>query len=81
MPGFEVMSWEGILAPAGTPAPVVAKIGEEIRRVAAEPGFVESLRKLGAVATSNTPEEFTAFINNEYAKWQRVVREAGIKVE
>jgi tripartite-type tricarboxylate transporter receptor subunit TctC len=81
LPGFEVTSWEGILAPAGTPAPVLAKIAGEIRRIAAEPGFVESLRKVGAVATSNTPEEFAAFINAEHVKWQRVVKEAGIKVE
>jgi tripartite-type tricarboxylate transporter receptor subunit TctC len=81
LPGFEVTSWEGILAPAGTPPAVIAKIAEEIRRIAAEPTFVDSLRKLGAVATSSTPEEFSAFIHADYAKWQRVVREAGIKVE
>ena len=81
LPGFDVTSWEGILAPKGTPDAVVAKIAEEIRRVAAEPAFAESLTKLGAVATSNTPEEFARFIANDYAKWQRVVKEAGIKVE
>ena len=81
LPGFEVTSWEGILAPAGTPPVVIAKIAAEIRRIAAEPSFVDSLRKLGAVATSSTPEEFSAFIHADYAKWQRVVREAGIKVE
>jgi tripartite-type tricarboxylate transporter receptor subunit TctC len=81
LPGFDVSSWEGILAPAGTPAPVIAKIADEIQRVAAEPSFVQSLLKLGALATSNTPEEFAAFINADYAKWQRVVKEAGIKVE
>jgi tripartite-type tricarboxylate transporter receptor subunit TctC len=81
LPGFDVISWEGILAPAGTPAPVIAKIAEEMKRVAADPSFVQSLLKVGALATSNTPEEFAAFINSEYAKWQRVVKEAGIKVE
>jgi len=81
LPGFDVGSWEGILAPAGTPAPVVARIADEIKRVAAEPSFVQSLLKLGALATSNTPEEFAAFINADYAKWQRVVKEAGIKTE
>jgi tripartite-type tricarboxylate transporter receptor subunit TctC len=81
LPGFDVTSWEGILAPAGTPATVVAKIADEIKRVAAEPSFAQSLLKLGAVATSSTPEEFAAFIAADYAKWQRVVKEAGIKVE
>src|SRR5262245_30750862 len=81
LPGFDVTSWEGILAPRGTPEPVVAKIAEDIRRATAEPAFVESLIRLHAGATSNTPDEFARFIADEYAKWQRVVREAGIKVE
>ncbi len=81
LPGFDVTSWEGILAPVGTPAAVVRKIADEIKRIAAEPAFAQSLRKLGAVATSNTPEEFAAFIDADYAKWQRVVKAAGIKVE
>jgi tripartite-type tricarboxylate transporter receptor subunit TctC len=81
LPGFDVTSWEGILAPAGTPPAVIGKIADEIKRVVAEPQFAQSLLKLGAVATSNTPEEFAAFIQADYAKWQRVVKEAGIKVE
>jgi tripartite-type tricarboxylate transporter receptor subunit TctC len=81
LPGFDVTSWEGILAPKGTPDAVVAKIADDIRRAAADPAFVESLTKLRAVATSNTPEEFARFIADDYAKWQRVVKEAGIKVE
>jgi tripartite-type tricarboxylate transporter receptor subunit TctC len=81
LPGFEVTSSEGILAPAGTPAAVVSKIAGEIKRIAADPQFAQSLLKLGAVATSSAPEEFASFIANDYAKWQRVVREAGIKVE
>jgi tripartite-type tricarboxylate transporter receptor subunit TctC len=80
-PGFEVTSWEGILAPAGTPPAVVAKVAQEIGRIAAEPTFMDSLRKLGAVATSSTPEDFSAFIQADHAKWQRVVRDAGIKAE
>jgi len=81
LPGFDVTSWEGMLAPAGTPAEVVAKIADEIRRIARDPKFVESMLKLGAIAASSTPQEFSTFINNDYAKWQRVVKEAGIKVE
>ena len=81
LPGFDVTSWEGILAPAGTPPAVVARIADEIGRISGEPGFAESLRKLGAVAASSTPDGFTAFINADHAKWLRVVREAGIKAE
>lgn len=79
LPGFDVTSWEGILAPAGTPAAVVSRIADEIKRIVAEPEFAASLLKLGAVATSSTPQEFAAFIDADYAKWQRVVKEAGIK--
>jgi tripartite-type tricarboxylate transporter receptor subunit TctC len=79
LPSFDVTSWEGILAPAGTPAAVVSKIADEIKRIVAEPEFAASLLKLGAVATSSTPQEFAAFIDADYVKWQRVVKEAGIK--
>jgi tripartite-type tricarboxylate transporter receptor subunit TctC len=81
LPGFDVTSWEGLLAPKGTPAAVVGKIADEIGRIAAEPQFAASLLKLGAVAVSNTPEEFARFIAADYAKWQRVVKAAGIKTE
>src|SRR5713226_2094691 len=70
LPGFDVTSWEGILAPAATPAAVISKIADEIKRIAVEPQFAQGLLKLGAVAISNTPEEFTAFIHADYAKWQ-----------
>jgi tripartite-type tricarboxylate transporter receptor subunit TctC len=60
---------------------VVAKIADEIGRIARDPQFVASMLKLGAIAASSTPQEFSTFINNDYAKWQRVVKEAGIKVE
>ena len=79
LPGFDVTSWEGILAPAGTPAAVVSRIADEIKRIVAEPEFARSLLQVGAVATSSTPQEFAAFIDADYAKWQRVVKEAGIK--
>lgn len=82
LPGFDVTSWEGLLVPVGTPAGVVSKIAGEIRRIAAAPAFATKLLELGAVATSSgTPEEFAAFIANDHAKWQRVVRAAGIKRE
>src|SRR5215831_4515351 len=79
--GYDVTSWEGLLAPRGTPAAVVGKIADEIARIVAEPQFAAGLLKLGAVAVSNTPEEFARFIAADYAKWQRVVKEAGIKTE
>ena len=81
LPGFEVTSWEGVLAPAGTPDAIVAKIADEIRRIVGAPQFVKSMLEIGAVMTANTPTDFSAFINNDYAKWQKVIREAGLKVE
>jgi len=81
LPGFDVTSWEGLLAPKGTPDAIVASIAAETGRVTADPQFAASLSKLGAVAVSNTPEEFARFIAADYAKWQRVVKDAGIKTE
>jgi tripartite-type tricarboxylate transporter receptor subunit TctC len=81
LPGFDVTSWEGMLAPAGTPADVVARVADEIRRIAQDQQFAQKLIDLGAVAASSTPQAFAAFVNDDYAKWQRVVREAGIKVD
>ena len=81
LPGFDVTSWEGILAPAGTPAPVVAKIADEIRRIAREPQFVKSMLDLGAVAASNTPAGICRIHQQRLCEMAAGGEEAGIKVE
>lgn len=80
-PGVEASSWYGILAPAGTPRPVIAKLNAEIVKAVASPDFRETLLAQGQEPMSSTPEEFRAFIRSELERWTRVVRAAGIKSE
>lgn len=81
LPGYEAVGWMGLAAPKGTPADVVARINSETVRGMAQPDVVEKLGALGFQSVTNTPEQFTAYVRNEMAKWARVVRDAGIKPE
>lgn len=81
VPGVEVVSWFGILAPAGTPAPIVNFLNAEIAKAMNAPDVRQQMAALGADVVTNTPQEFAAFISAERAKWAMVVREAGIKPE
>jgi tripartite-type tricarboxylate transporter receptor subunit TctC len=81
LPGFEASSWFGLLAPAGTPQPVVAKLNAEIAKWLASPEAKEKLLAQGANAAGGTPEDFARHIAAETAKWQKVVKESGAKVD
>ncbi len=78
---FESTQWFGFLAPAGTPAEIIAKIQADVRRAAADAGVKERLVALGGDPVSNTPEEFAAFIRAENAKYAKVIKDANIKSE
>jgi tripartite-type tricarboxylate transporter receptor subunit TctC len=80
-PGFEVVGWFGWLAPAKTPKAIVDRLSAEIVRILKQPDMKERLLTLGADPVASTPQEFTAFIAAEHAKWARVIREANIRVE
>lgn len=81
VPGYEVTTWGGIIAPVGVPKAVLVKLNEEVRKAAKAPTLVERYAALGATpVTSATPEEFAAFIRNEYAKWAKVIKTANIKL-
>jgi tripartite-type tricarboxylate transporter receptor subunit TctC len=81
LPGFETGSWQGVVAPPGTPRDIVTRLNAEIGRVYAMPEMRENLGRQGAEVRTNSPEEFAAFIRTEKAKWAKVVKEADIKVE
>ncbi len=81
LPGFEATSWFGLLAPAGTPKDVIAKLNGEVAKWLASPEAREKLASQGAIAAGKTPEDFTAHIVAETAKWQKVVKESGAKVD
>lgn len=77
VPDFEAGSWFGVLAPAGTPAPIVNKIDQAIEKAMADPEMQKRVVELGAVPTVKGPAEFNAFIGTEIEKWKAVVKAAG----
>jgi tripartite-type tricarboxylate transporter receptor subunit TctC len=81
MPGFEAVSWGGVLVPAATPKPVIAKLNAEINRILKMPEVRESLAKTGSEVAGGTPEEFGTYIAFETAKWAKVAQVANIKGE
>jgi tripartite-type tricarboxylate transporter receptor subunit TctC len=81
VPGFESSAWDGVLAPAGTPEPVIARLNAAIRKALADPELVESLRSRGARPVAGTPEEFARHIATSTRKWADVVRASGAKID
>jgi tripartite-type tricarboxylate transporter receptor subunit TctC len=81
VPGFSAVGWYGVLAPAGTDAAIVNKLSAEINRILRLPEVNERLSSLGAEPTGSTPEEFAAHIKAEIAKWGKVVRDSGARIE
>jgi tripartite-type tricarboxylate transporter receptor subunit TctC len=79
--GFEASSWFGLLAPAGTPADVVNRIQQEVAKALATPAVKEKLLSQGAIPGGNSPSDFAKFIDAEHAKWARVVKASGAKVD
>ena len=78
---FEVTTWYGVLAPAGTPRPVIGRLNAELVKVMHSPEVKERLAGLGTDPVTSTPEEFAAYIRQETAKWGDVIRRSGIKAE
>jgi tripartite-type tricarboxylate transporter receptor subunit TctC len=82
LPGFDLTTWFGIMAPAGTPPEIVVKLNAEIVRALNAKDMRERLEKMGAEPpANNTPENFAAFIRTEAAKYAKVVKDSGAKVE
>jgi tripartite-type tricarboxylate transporter receptor subunit TctC len=79
--GFEVSTWFGMFAPAGTPAEIVTRLNETMRTALGSPAIREQLARMGAEPAPNSPAEFTAFIKSELAKYERVVKFSGAKVD
>lgn len=80
-PDVEVIAWSGVAAPAGTPAPIVAKLNEEITKAMSQPDMVRQVEELGYSIMLSRPDEFGRFIEAEIEKWRRVVRSAGLRAE
>jgi len=81
LPGFEVISWYGVLAPAGTPKDIVERLNAEVNRSIHEADAMDRLASLGAEPAASTPDGFGRFIGRELAKWSKVVKAAGLKID
>ena len=78
LPGFEAVSWGGVMAPAGTPKEIINKLNAEINRILKMPDVAEKLEALGAIIVGSTPEEFAAYLKAEIDKWGKVARDNNV---
>ncbi|MBK8742431.1 MAG: tripartite tricarboxylate transporter substrate binding protein [Betaproteobacteria bacterium] len=81
VPGFDISTWYGILAPAGTPPDIVKKLNAEIVRILATEDIRDKLKAQGAEPSPTSPEEFAAFIRAEWTKYAKIVKDSGAKVD
>jgi tripartite-type tricarboxylate transporter receptor subunit TctC len=81
LPGFTAVAWFGVLAPAGTPAPVIARLSAEFDHIVRDPDTEKQFAAIGGEPVGGSPATFAAFIRSEIPKWIRVAREAGIHIE
>ena len=81
LPGFDVKTWNGVLAPAGTPKAIIGKLSTEIAAMLATPNVKERLEGLGVTILVSTPEQFGAIIKSDITMYQKVIRTANIRVD
>ncbi|MDB5859570.1 MAG: extracytoplasmic binding receptor-like protein [Ramlibacter sp.] len=81
VPGFEIVSWGGIIGPAHLPPEIVARLNTELRKALATPAVQERFKALGAEAMPSTPEEFRQLSRHETEKWAKVVKISGAKID
>ena len=79
LPGYEPRGWNGILAPAGTPKPIIDRLNREIVKVVRSPEFARVLVGEGATAVGNTPAEFDTIIRADIQKWAKIISDTGIR--
>jgi len=81
LPEYAPIAWQGILAPAGTPKPILEKLSGAMQKACQSPELARKWREYGGELRCNTPAEFTAFINADRAMWGKVIREANVKLD
>ncbi|MDO8463873.1 MAG: tripartite tricarboxylate transporter substrate-binding protein, partial [Gallionella sp.] len=78
MPNFDISTWQGLLAPAKTPAAIIARLNEEVNRTIASPEYRDKLESMGAEVVGGTAEEWGKYYRGEYARWTKIVKDAGV---
>lgn len=78
--GFESYNWQGIVVPAGTPAPIISKLNQAFNEILKDPDVAKAISSVGSQAVGGTPEAFGAFIASETDKWAKVIKSADIRL-
>lgn len=81
LPDYAPLAWQGVLAPAGTPQPIIDKLAAAMQKAVQNPQLAEKWRQYGGELKATTPAEFAAFIKADAAMWGQVVRQAGVKLD
>ena len=82
VPGYEVVNWYGLLVPAATPPAIVARLNQEVLRIMKRPEVTERMNRQSIdVNVASGPEEFTAYMRSEFAKWAKLIKETGAREE
>jgi tripartite-type tricarboxylate transporter receptor subunit TctC len=81
VPGFEAFAWAGFFAPTGTPQPIIERLADAIAKAVKSQDLIDLYSSQGADAVGNTPAEFTAFVRSEQAKWSRIIKAVGVKLD
>ena len=80
-PGFEVLAWNGVMVPAGTPKPIITRLNSEINAILSDPEIVTRMHRLGFDLVGGTPAQFGALVRGETEKWAPVIRKIGLKID
>ena len=81
VPGYEVVTWQGLVAPAGTPKEIIDRLNAELVRSLKDPEFAARLRGMGLEVYGTTPAQFAQFIRDENAKWAKVIKATGARID
>jgi hypothetical protein len=81
LPGFEAVSWGGVMVPAGTPQPIINRLNTEILNILKMPDIAEKLNGLGAEIVGSSPQQFDAYVKSEIAKWGKVARDNQVTLD
>jgi tripartite-type tricarboxylate transporter receptor subunit TctC len=81
VPGFESVSWGGVMAPAGTPPAIINRLNSEILKILKMPDVAEKLKGFGAETVGSTPKQFETYVKSEIAKWGKVARDNNVTLD